>query len=240
MNSSDNVSRVASLIVASWANPENLGVPWDLIVVSLEWLETFEGYWLLSTEAAFVKVLRVSWEWLLVPRIVTRGELTKVVKGIDVVLKAFDVRSWKQCLVLEVSNLRNDVHTKVILINVILESRFMLELSILNIKSQLCLKKPIENKSNCAEYLILSINNMVNLIRTIIGGLVEVSDILFPLETRHRWAFVLHAELIFCAGAVDGRLFEETALVLSASTDSAGVFGRLVDNEMVLAKSNAQ
>ena len=89
-------------------------------------------------------------------------------------------------MVLEVSNLRNDVHTEVILINIILESRFMLELSILNIKSQLCLKEPIEDKSNCAEYFILSINNMVNLIGAIIGGLVEVSDILFPLEASNR------------------------------------------------------
>ena len=116
----------------------------------------------------------------------------------------------------------------------------MLDLSIWYIKLQLCLKEPIKDKSNITKHLILSIDNMVNLKRTIFSAFVEVDDILFPLEASHRWTFVLHEEFILGRGAIDGRFFEEAALVFCASTDSTGVFDRLVNYEMVLAKSNAQ
>jgi hypothetical protein len=60
-----------------------------------------------------------------------------------VVLEALDVSGCDLSNVFEVSDFGNDVHTKVILVNVILESRFMLELSFRNIECQLGLKQPI-------------------------------------------------------------------------------------------------
>jgi hypothetical protein len=42
MYSSNNIPWVACLVIALGANPENLGVPWDFIIVPLEGLEALE------------------------------------------------------------------------------------------------------------------------------------------------------------------------------------------------------
>ena len=81
---------------------------------------------------------------------------------------------------------------------------------------------------------------MVNLIGAIIGGFVQVGDILFPLEAGCCGTFILDAELVFVGGGVDCRLFEKTSLIGGACADSSGILGRFSYYKMLLAKSNAE
>ena len=126
-----------------------------MVVIGLEWLEIFQGGGTLRAETTVVKVLGVGTEWLFSLRIVAIAKLAEIVERVYVVFKALDVCGCDLCDVLEVSYLRLDVETKIILIDVVLEPCQVLQLRLLDVEGQLRLEQSIKHKPNGGVYFVL-------------------------------------------------------------------------------------